>query len=372
MTRLTSNVSTVKPIVTPPRVPLGQRGARRRWFVVLVLGVVVLGGIAASVVEVPYYAIAPGRPVPTTPLVSVVDGPSFEPVGEIFLTTVSLQRATLFEAVAGWLDPTVDVVKEEVILPPGTTPNGLRDLNLSAMDGSKEAALGAAFEALGFDAVEGTGATVVGVVPDAPADGPLAVGDTIVSVGDRSIGPSFEVSEAFEDVGPGATVRLGVEDDEGTARDVEVILGENPDVPGRPFLGVLLDTRDFSLTFPYDVTIDSEDIGGPSAGLAFTLEVLDRLTEGELTGGMTVAATGEIGLGGQVGPIGGAAQKAVAVEDAGISLFLVPRANLEQARREASGDLRIEPVDDLADALRILVGAGGDPLPQLSDERVAA
>jgi PDZ domain-containing protein len=150
-----------------------------------------------------------------------------------------------------------------------------------------------------------------------------------------------------------------------------VVLGSNPDAAGRPFLGVALETRDFSLDFPFDVSIDSEDIGGPSAGLAFTLEVIDRLTEGELTGGMSVAATGEIGLDGRIGAIGGAAQKGVAVEDAGIRLFLVPRANLEQATRETSGDLRVEPVDTLEDALRVLEEAGGDPLVPLADQGVS-
>jgi PDZ domain-containing protein len=144
--------------------------------------------VGASLVEVPYYAFAPGRPVNTTPLVSVVDGPSFEPEGDIYLTTVSLRRATVFEALAGWLDPTVDVVKEEVILPPGTPPSRLRDSNLEAMAGSKQVALGVAYEALGFDAIKGTGATVVGIVPGAPADGVLSDGETIVAVEDVRVG----------------------------------------------------------------------------------------------------------------------------------------------------------------------------------------
>jgi PDZ domain-containing protein len=340
--------------------------------VLFALGIVVLGVAAASIVEVPYYAIAPGRPVSTTPLVAVVDGPSFEPEGEIFLATVSLRRTSVLEAFTGWLDPTVDVVKEEVILPPGTPPSQLRATNLEAMDGSKQAALGVAYEALGFDAIQGTGATVASVVAGSPVDGLLAEGDTVVAVDDVPIELSFEVSEGLEALAPGDVVRLGVEDAAGLRRDVEVTLGENPDLPGRPFLGVLLQTRGFRLEFPFDVAIDSEEIGGPSAGLAFTLEVLDRLTEGNLTGGATVAATGQIGLDGRVGSIGGAAQKAVAVERAGIALFLVPRANFEQAQREASDDLRIEPVDDLEDALRILEDAGGDPLQRLGDEQVAA
>jgi PDZ domain-containing protein len=256
---------------------------------------VLLGVSAASIVEVPYYAIAPGRPVSTAPLVSITDGPSFDPDGAIFLTTVSLQRTSALGAVLGWLDPTVDVVKEDVVLPPGTPPSRLRATNLEAMDGSKQAALGVAYEALGFDAIRGTGAIVDTVVDGTPAAGSLVSGETIVAVGDREVGLSFEVGEALEALAPGDEVALRVEGADGEARDERVVLGANPDAPDRPFLGVLLQTRDFALDFPYDVTIDSDEIGGPSAGLAFTLEVLDRLTEGDLTGGEDVAATGEIG-----------------------------------------------------------------------------
>ena len=361
------------PIVPPPPVADGPRAsARRWWYLSLIAGFVLLGGTAASIVQVPYYAIAPGRPVSTAPLVSVVDGPSFDPAGEIFLTTVSLRRTTLLEAAAGWLDPAVDVVKQEVILPPGTPPSQLRATNLEAMDGSKQAALGVAYEALGFDAIRGTGAVVATVVDGTPAAAALVSGDTIVAVGDLPIGLSFEVSEALELLAPGDAVVLGVEAEDGTRREEDIVLGANPDAPDKPFLGVLLQTRDFVLEFPYDVDIDSEEIGGPSAGLAFTLEVLDRLTDGDLTGGMTIAATGEMGLDGRIGPIGGAAQKGVAVEDAGIRLFLVPRANLDQARREISDALRVEPVDTLEDALRVLEDAGGDPLVPVEDDQVPA
>lgn len=365
-------MTTVTPIVTPATEAAGRgRRSRRWWYLLFACGVVLFGGIAASIVEVPYYAISPGRPVNTAPLVAVVEGPDFEPEGEIYLTTVSLRRATLLEALAGWLDPATDVVEEEVVLPPGTPPSELRSTNLEAMDGSKQAALGVAFEALGFDAISGSGGFVAGVLEGTPADGLIETGETIVAVGDQPVGLGSDVSEALADLRPRDQATLTVEDATGARRDVEVTLGTNPDLPGRPFLGVLLQTRDLVFDFPYEVTIDSEEIGGPSAGLAFTLQVLDRLTEGELTGGRAVAATGEIGLDGRVGSIGGAAQKAVAVEDAGIPLFLVPRANLEQALREVSGDLQVEPVDDLEDALRVLEEAGGEPLIPVGDRTTA-
>jgi len=138
-------------------------------------------------------------------------------------------------------------------------------------------------------------------------------------------------------------------------------------VPGRGYLGVLLSTKDLSFDFPFDVELRSEQIGGPSAGLAFTLEVLDVLTPGELTGGKKVAATGTIELDGSVGEVGGVAQKTIAVRNAGASLFLVPRAEYAEAKRFAGKKLDVQVVDTLQDALRVLstVGGNGLALPKL-------
>ena len=119
---------------------------------------------------------------------------------------------------------------------------------------------------------------------------------------------------------------------------------------------------------PISIMFDTQDIGGPSAGLAFTLTILDVLSPGELTGGAEVVATGTIARNGQVGPIGGVHQKAFAAEDADADVFIVPRANLDEARA-AVPDLRIEPVDTLEDALAILEEFGGnaDELPDFGE-----
>jgi PDZ domain-containing protein len=115
-----------------------------------------------------------------------------------------------------------------------------------------------------------------------------------------------------------------------------------------------------SFEFPIDVTIDSGNVGGPSAGLAFTLAVLDVLTPGEITGGHRVAATGTMALDGTVGPVGGAAQKAVTVRDAGYEVFLVPSDELEEVRATVGDDLRVIAVDTLAEALDALDSLGGN------------
>lgn len=331
-----------------------------RWpaFALLAVVAFVLG---ASTVTIPYYAIAPGSAVPVASLVTVVDGPSFEPGGEVYLVTVSLRRTTLLQALQGWLDPTVDVVEERVLRPPDVSADEYRQLNLAAMDTSKEQALGVAFEHLDFDAITGDGAQVVQIVTDSPADGAIELGEVITAVDGRPVELHSEAVRAIGEHRPGDRIDLTVAGEGGAERPVSVQLGRHPGDPGRPFLGVTLRTAEPRFDFPYEVEIESERIGGPSAGLAFTLQVLDVLTEGELTGGRKVAATGTMELDGTVGQVGGVAQKSVAVKEAGVELFLVPEGELAEARRHADG-LRVEAVGSLDDALRILSEVGGNGL----------
>jgi Lon-like protease len=144
-------------------------------------------------------------------------------------------------------------------------------------------------------------------------------------------------------------------------REVSVELGTNPDT-GKAMLGVSLDDRP-SYDFPIDVEIDSGDVGGPSAGLAFTLAIIDRLTPGSLTGSSRVAVTGTIGLDGSVGPVGGVPQKTEAAIDEGARLFLVPPDEYAAAEQAARGRLEVRQVSTLEEALAALEAAGGDPIP---------
>ena len=129
---------------------------------------------------------------------------------------------------------------------------------------------------------------------------------------------------------------------------------------GRAQIGVVTRTRNEKFDFPVDVKIDTGRISGPSAGLAFTLTIIDDLTPGDLTGGKKVAVTGTIQPGGAVGPIGGVQQKAVTADRAGAKLFLVPMPELKDARSHA-GDLKVVGIRTLDDALTELAKAGGEP-----------
>lgn len=361
--RQTTSVNTAPDSVVPePCFSEEPRRPRRRWLWLVPLGFLAVAVVGAAFVSVPYYAISPGAAIDVGPLVHVDDGPEFAPEGDILLTTVSLRPVTAFEALRGWLDPATEVVPSEQIDSDNVGDDELRQLNLQLMDQSKQAAQGVAFEALGFDAIQASGASVIAIVPGTPAEGSLDEGETIVAIDDNQVRFREDVVELLGHRLPGDEVTLTVTSGkEDVEREEVVTLGSNPDQPSQAFLGVGVETR-VEFEFPYQVDIESERIGGPSAGLAFTLGLLDLLTEGELTGGRKVAATGTMELDGSVGPVGGVAQKAVAVEEAGADLFLVPATELAVARSLVGDDLRVEAVATLDDALRVLAGLGGNGL----------
>jgi PDZ domain-containing protein len=153
-----------------------------------------------------------------------------------------------------------------------------------------------------------------------------------------------------------------------------VVVGTTHSEDGRTIIGVTVTPR---YDFPVDITIDTNDIGGPSAGLAMTLAIIDDLTPGELTGGKDVAVTGTIDVDAHVGEIGGIEQKAVAAKSADADLFIVPECTEEAGRavceqelaraRERSGDTPVVAVSDLDGALRALERAGGEPVEPIAD-----
>lgn len=339
---------------------------RRLWrLLVPVLAVfALLSGINSPL---PYFALHPGGATSVTPLVGVPTDRVHPPDGQFLLTTVELRsNPSVLNVLFGWLDPDVDIFPEEQILG-DQTPDQFRQVNLQAIDDSKDVAIAVALRRLGFPVERiGSGAIVEAIlIPGSPAAAALNPGDVIVSAGGSPASTVEDVQAAVAVRSPGETLALEVNRPDGTSQSVEVGLVACPEgvecPPGEgAVMGVALRTKDQRFNLPFEVRIESQDIGGPSAGLAFALTVIDLLTPGELTGGRRVAVTGALDLDGTVIPIGGVGQKAAAVTDAGIEVFLVPEENAAIAQRHAGENLLIIPISDLESALVALGRIGGD------------
>jgi PDZ domain-containing protein len=278
---------------------------------------------------------------------------SYVPKGKVFYVTVSVrERINPYEALAGWLDPSVQVIPETQVR--GTIPPAqYQAINVEAMADSKTTAEVLALREIGITDL-GVGAEVVEVEAGLPAAPLLKANDVIVSIDGKPITTSNDAVSAIQAHVPGDTLKMQIRRDDGPPMEADAVLGQGD--PGKPLLGVRLSTK---IKLPFDVNIDSGNVVGPSAGLAYGLELLDLLTPGELTGGSSVAATGELMTDGTVGPIGGIAQKTVSVRRAGIKVFLVPKANEAEARAHAGSKLQIRGVSSFDDALKALGSLAG-------------
>ncbi len=357
-------MNTIEPMVVPS--PLGWEPVKpppRHRFLGLVIALLLLFGFTTVGfnLDLPYYTLAPGSARPVSPLIKASGTEVYPPKGEVLLTTISLQQVHPFEAAVGWLRSDVDVLPEAQILPPKTSDQEYRQLNFQVMDESKQNAIVVALRKLGFVVPEkGEGALIEKVLPQFPAQGRLQVGEVIVAVDTKPVHLVPDATAVISSHQPGETVTLTVTQPDGSERrDVAVPLASDPEQQGRTVLGVFLRSfkRDFTLPFPVD--IQSGNIGGPSAGLAFTLGVIDSLTAGELTGGRKVAVTGTIELDGRVGDVGGVAQKTAAVRASGAEVFIVPAGEYETAKARAGNKLLVIKVTTLQEALDALHGLGG-------------
>lgn len=342
-----------------------HRRRKRSYIIGSVVGVFVALVVASAFIRLPYYRFAPGTLYPTQPLISVEGAPTFQDDGSIDFTTVSSKKISVLELGLAKLDPATEIIDAEKI-ERGSTAEEIRQLNLEAMDDAKQIAEVVALRQLGYDIeVTGTGAVVRGVGPGTPAEGVLETNDTIVAIDGVTVTTAGEAVDAIGAHAPGDTISLRIEPIspegvKGEPYDEVITLGARPDDESKAMLGVSMGTRDTQFDLPVTITIDSQDVGGPSAGLALSLGIIDVMTPGSLTGGNRVAVTGTIDLDGNVGIIGGIQQKTFLASRSGIRLFIVPADEADDARRFAGPDLTIVGVTTIDEALAALADNGGD------------
>ncbi len=356
---------TVEPIVV--RSPLGWDPVApkrmRPWAPLVVASVLVAVSLAAGYfVELPYYALAPGSARRVDNLIVAKGTTTYPPKGRVLLTTITLYKVHPLEALSGWIRDDVDVVKERTILPPDTDDDQYRRFNVEEMDDSKQTAIVVALRRLGYQVTErGDGALIERVLEAFPAAGRLQPGEVIHQIDGKPVNLVSDATAIIAAKRAGETARIRVSQADGSnARDVDVPIAADPDQGNKSVLGVFLRTQNRRFDKPFDVDIDSGTIGGPSAGLAFTLGLIDELTPGELTGGRKVAVTGTIEIDGRVGDVGGVAQKTAAVRASGVEVFLVPAGEYEIAKRRAGRGIVVLKVTTLQEALDALASVGGD------------
>jgi PDZ domain-containing protein len=330
---------------------------RRAWLIAMT----VFGGallVVGIVVPLPFVELAPG---PTfnvigdfqgEPVITISGTPTFPTAGNLDMTTVNERGGprsgiNIGRVVVGWADPTIRVLPRSALFPEDSrTDAEVKAENVRAFSDSQADAIAASLSYL--DRPFTTLVVVSSVRGGTPADGKLEPGDELLTIDTTTITVVEDVAKAMSSVKPGetVTVRYKREGKEGTTR---ITTTASPADPQRAFLGITVGET-YEAPFTIDFSLDG--VGGPSAGMMFSLGIVDKLTPGELNGGRYVAGTGTITPDGQVGPIGGIEQKLIGARRAGATLFLAPASNCaDVVSGGVPAGLTVARISTLADAV---------------------
>jgi PDZ domain-containing protein len=344
-----------RPLPPLPATPLGRlvRG------LVALLLLTPLLAVGLSLLPTNNGLEAPGIAPPVEPMVRLPEQYSYPAVGSFLLTTVVSQTPiTAGEWLLGLLTPAIRLVPPERIVPPDTTPQEVALRNHQMLTDSRQTAAAVGLALAGYPArVRGLGVLVTSVLPDSPAAAVLRPGDIITAIDDRPVGSTGDLTGYLRELPyePTPTVRLQLER-ENSAEDEQVSVPlmspAEPDQP--PRIGITIDEAGFDIELPFPVEIVPQKIiGGPSAGLMFTLAVYNLATPDDLTGGRVIAGTGTINPDGRVGPIGGVQQKVAGAELAGAEYFLSPPENYQDALA-AARRIQVVEIATAAEAIEFL------------------
>jgi PDZ domain-containing protein len=301
------------------------------WLIAIFLGIVL--GAVMGVIHLPYAILQPG-PVTNTlgngpegkPLITVTGKPSYPTTGALDFTTVAVLGGPR-NPVNGWdwvgaqFDKSTTVVPEEELFPKGVTSKEVDHESAAEMADSQQEAIAVALRALGQTVPEVV--SIGELTKDSPAKGALLPGDIVASIDGKAVRTPDAVRAAVRAHKPGESVTFTVRRD----GKEKVLTVRTTNAGGKAVVGILLRTE---FVFPTKVSINAGDVGGPSAGMMFSLAVYDKLTPGSLTGGTKIAGTGTIDSVGAVGPIGGIRQKLVGAKRGGAAWFLAPADNCKE------------------------------------------
>jgi PDZ domain-containing protein len=287
------------------------------------------------------------------PLITVEGAKTYPTDGTLDLLTVQLagnreQTVNWLELATAWFDPSRAVLPVDAVFPQGQTTEERNQESAAMMVDSQNEAKAAALTELGYDV--NAQITVHSLTDDSAAKGVLEVGDVIISANGTAVTDADSLRKVVND-GDGAPIEMLIERD-GEKQTVSVT-PKQTEIDGQQLwlIGVTLTT---AYDFPIEVTIQLNNVGGPSAGMMFALGIMDTLTPGELNGGQNVAGTGTITADGTVGPIGGIRQKMWGAVDAGADWFLAPASNCDEVVGHIPGHLKVFAVKTLDDSLDVL------------------
>ena len=315
-------------------------------------GIILIAG--AALYHPPYVVVAPGVATDVAGDVRI-EGVPLTPInGRYLLTSVSISQPSALRVLLAMLRPDREVLPVSALIPRGVDPGDFVDRQRAVFQESRMLAAVAAARSQGLPvSVTGTGVRVVDVLRGSPAVDAVQPGDVIVAVDGQSVTEAARLAEIVSSRPAGTDFRLAVERGGGRIERF-VTTRRLPQLSGGVGLGIAIETRGLDVDLPFDISFTDRNVGGPSAGLAYAVAIADMLSPRDYADGRIIATSGTIDPDGDVGPVGGIEQKAVAAEDARAQLFLVPVGEVDEA---SDADLPVQGVESLRQALSALSAA---------------
>jgi PDZ domain-containing protein len=358
--------------------PVKRHRAVVRWSLGILVLLLIVGALGARI-DFNEYAISPGNAQNVAPLISIEGHQASSSEGKILLTDVYLTPVNWLVWVQAKFSNDIQIIPTDALITPGVPDSQLIPQGYLEMAQAKQQAEAAALTRLGYHVGEvPSGAQVNQVASNTPAAGTLNVGDVITAVNGATVTNTCGLVGAIHDDNPGTKVILTVQPATfsstgtmtfGATEHLSLTLAKAPSGsvtfscpgvtgPSKVYMGIGINDA-VTYSFPLKISISTPNIGGPSAGLAMTLGIINELSDGHLLGKTTIAATGTMDALGNVGDVGGVPQKAVAVHRAGASIFLVPVGEVGPARSTTGSAMNVQSVATLDQALAVFAKQGG-------------
>lgn len=316
--------------------------------------------VASSFYYLPYYVSKPGMAKELEPIIEVENG--FDEEGNFMLTTIRMGKANIYAYAVAKISKYQEIYPIEAVRAKDESDEEYNVRQIHMMDGSKTNAIEVAYKKAKLPVdYQFKGIYVLNIIEDMPADGKLKPGDRIIKIDGTKVKSMNQFIDYINGKKAGDKVTVTYERDE-KLKTVTIEITQFPQDETKVGIGIGL-VDDKEIIVDPEVHIDTEEIGGPSAGLMFTLEIYNQLTKTDLTKGYQIAGTGTISSDGTVGRIGGIEQKVVAADKAGAEIFLAPNENgvkdsnykvAAKTAKDIGTKMKIVPIDTFDDAVDYL------------------
>ena len=324
----------------------------KRYFLIVIITVLIL----LNLIPTPYFLVIPGQAINLSENITVENGEK-DAKGQFLLTSTAIIKANLLLYIYGFFDPNIDLKNRDDGILLNMEQKDYINIMEKLMQESQMISKVVALRKAGYSPeISGRGILINGILDNSPAKNKLLPGDVIVKIDKQPIHTLEEFSEIVRSYNSNQIVRITFLRNNSTYSTLIPLieLPDTDDETERIGIGVYADTKDLQCRFPLKIEINLEKIKGPSAGLMIALEVLNQLTENDLSSSLLITGTGNLSIDGRITEVDGIKQKIISAKKHKADVFLVPQKNYSEALKFSHG-IRIIPVDDFDDIIMKLI-----------------